>query len=165
MVINDQDNLIASFTRFVDRFPYRVELPPALSHKCQRTMTPASWHPSKNIKPEVTDSSSDKLEISEPRLCPRAAVCIFAPELPYFLAHCLGLVPALVQPFTTTHRLYLTSPSFVVNVMLHILVITVPVHSLPLQQHFHYFLLLVVSVLPWLIFEQPHPFPRGQVVQ
>jgi hypothetical protein len=65
MVVNNQDNLIASFTRFVDRFLYRVELPPALSCKCQHTMTPASWHPSPKIKPEVTDSSSDELEIRE----------------------------------------------------------------------------------------------------
>ncbi|KAJ7328473.1 hypothetical protein DFH08DRAFT_815969 [Mycena albidolilacea] len=62
---NDQDDLMASFTRFVDRFLYRVELPAALSCKCQHTTTPASQHPSKNIKPKVTNSSSDELEISE----------------------------------------------------------------------------------------------------
>jgi hypothetical protein len=65
MVANDQDDLITSFTRFVDKFIYRVEFPAALSRKCQRTTTLPSRRPSKKIKREVTDSSSDELEISE----------------------------------------------------------------------------------------------------
>ncbi|KAJ7727687.1 hypothetical protein B0H14DRAFT_3001467 [Mycena olivaceomarginata] len=39
MAANDQDDLITSFTRFVDRFIYRVEFPAALSLKHQRATT------------------------------------------------------------------------------------------------------------------------------
>ncbi|KAJ7686339.1 hypothetical protein B0H14DRAFT_3057475 [Mycena olivaceomarginata] len=72
MAANDQDDLITSFTRFVDRFIYRVEFPAALSLKRpalkrQRATTPPSRRPSKKIKHEVADSSSDELEISKVR--------------------------------------------------------------------------------------------------
>ncbi|KAJ7890901.1 hypothetical protein B0H14DRAFT_2689043 [Mycena olivaceomarginata] len=78
MAANDQDDLITSFTRFVDRFIYRVEFPAALSLKRQRATTPPSLkrqrattppsrRPSKKIKREVADSSDDELEISEVR--------------------------------------------------------------------------------------------------
>jgi hypothetical protein len=63
----------------------------------------------------------------------------------------------LVQPSTAVYCLYLMSPYFVTT--LHILIVAVPVHSLPLQQYFRNFFFLVISVLTWLIFEQSHPFP------
>jgi hypothetical protein len=66
MAVNNQDDLITSFTRFVDRFIYRVEFPAALSLKRQRATTPLSRRPSKKIKHEVADSD-DELEISEVR--------------------------------------------------------------------------------------------------
>jgi hypothetical protein len=81
---------------------------------------------------------------------PKGRRCIFPPAHP--LAHCLRLVLAAL------HCLYLPSRCFVhVMPRRHR-----PVHPLPLQQYFHYFFLLVLSVLPWLIFEQHHLFPRGQ---
>ncbi|KAJ7693726.1 hypothetical protein B0H14DRAFT_3045122 [Mycena olivaceomarginata] len=78
MAANDQDDLITSFTRFVGQVhlscgvPRRLEPqapacndPPSL--KRQRATTPPSRRPSKKIKHEVADSSSDELEISKVR--------------------------------------------------------------------------------------------------
>ncbi|KAJ7792983.1 hypothetical protein B0H14DRAFT_3498604 [Mycena olivaceomarginata] len=73
-VADDEDNVIASFARFVNRNLYFVQLPTTVSCKRQRVMTPTSrvttptirqLDKRRKIKNGPADSSSDKLEVSE----------------------------------------------------------------------------------------------------
>jgi hypothetical protein len=73
-VAKDEDNVIASFARFLDRNFYPVQLPVAVSRKHHCTMaptghvtTPTSRRLDKRhkIKNEPANSSSDELEVSE----------------------------------------------------------------------------------------------------
>jgi hypothetical protein len=66
-VADDEDEVIASFARFINRSLYPVHLPAAASCKRQRVTTPTSRRLDKRRKyePEPAGSSSDELEVSE----------------------------------------------------------------------------------------------------
>ncbi|KAJ7855196.1 hypothetical protein B0H14DRAFT_3449220 [Mycena olivaceomarginata] len=64
-VADDEDDVVASFTRFVNHNLYPVQLPAALSRKRQRVTTPTSRRLDKRRKHEPADSSSDEVEVSE----------------------------------------------------------------------------------------------------
>ncbi|KAJ7792810.1 hypothetical protein B0H14DRAFT_3889697 [Mycena olivaceomarginata] len=66
-VADDEDEVTASFARFINRSLYPVHLPAAASRKRQRVTTPTSRRLDKRHKyePEPASSSSDELEVSE----------------------------------------------------------------------------------------------------
>ncbi|KAJ7886893.1 hypothetical protein B0H14DRAFT_3856564 [Mycena olivaceomarginata] len=138
-------------------------LPIALSRKRQRAATPPSRRSSKKTKREVTDSSSDELEISDvcrmvklkPRTPPTS--CLGSAQgPPLYLPACLSTRP-LPQAGAGSPSPPLP-PASLLCCSRH--ASASPSRSLPPSTTvLYYFFLLVLSVLPWLIFEQHHLFP------